>query len=107
MGRGKRAAVLPKMTSTETRALGDAAASRQRQDTQAAPFDGDGRYITAVSAPGSGTVAVSHNLGRAVRGWIVTRIQAGVPQLGEASSDDNTLTITNSGATCTLDLWVF
>lgn len=50
--------------------------------------------------------AVAHGLGRNIRGWFVTRQRNGAGVIYEASSDDNTISFTSSGAG-RFDVWVY
>lgn len=84
------------------------------QDNLAAVIEGitaqpllDGTLFTGLSLTSGVAYNLYHNLRRAYKGYVVTRMTAAV-QLVEATSTDSTkiLSVTPN-ATATVDLWVF
>lgn len=68
------------------------------------PLAAQGRELTVSLA--SGSTAVSHGLGRPVRGWLVLRQRKGAAMLYEEQSDARVLRLNASAAT-EVTLWLF
>jgi hypothetical protein len=69
----------------------------------------DGRLLEGVTLSGSGATGVAHKLGRAVRGWSVTRRRADASIWDEQDENDipeKTLRL-RASADVVVDLWVF
>ena len=47
---------------------------------------------------GAGALTLPHKLDRNIQGWIVIRSRDAAPTVYESASDENTLTLTSSGA---------
>jgi hypothetical protein len=66
---------LPKQDSRLGSALSEQLDHEHRQKkASAAPFDGDGQYLTDVSMPATTTTTIVHKLGRVPRGWLICAV---------------------------------
>lgn len=70
-----------------------------------APFVGFGNIVEYTFA-GAGASKLAHKLDRSVQGWIVTRVRGAAVSVYESASDENTLTLTSSGAG-RVSVWVW
>ena len=89
--------------------IGDPAAMQARWKSQLDPLLANdlvqGTLVSGVSLS-SGDNSVTHKLGRAPKGWILTDINAAVTVYRSKDFSDTTLTLNASG-TATVSLWVF
>ena len=69
----------------------------------------DGHLLTEVSLA-SGDNDIDHKLGRAIKGWVVTRYREATANVYEkisANKNTGSLLKLNSSAATTVDIWVF
>lgn len=90
----------------------DAIQSRTDRVAKAIPFFADGVYLEGVVVATTDTV-VDHGLGRAPRGYLVLRVQGNAVPFCESLPANQPADLTRqfafvaSGASVTLDLWIF
>lgn len=71
----------------------------------AAPFVGFGNVVEYTFTV-VGALTIPHKLDRKPQGWMVVRLRDAAPTVYESASDENTLTLTSSGAG-RVSVWVY
>lgn len=67
----------------------------------------DGRLISDIVIETGTPKEINHGLGKPIRGWIITDINADANVYRSASTTPNSTFVLNASANCTVSLWVF